>query len=60
MELRAGSTKDSSRVKVKNLRTGAVGDIVWNSVLPVGPREVCDCGDKGCRCVYEDYDQSEV
>lgn len=56
--------RDGARaVKAKNLRTQAIGTVMWNSVFPVGEREVCACykdGKYACRCVYVDFEKSKV
>ncbi|KAH8656618.1 hypothetical protein BGZ60DRAFT_567743 [Tricladium varicosporioides] len=49
---------DSSKVKAKNLRTGAEGYLRWDAFLAVSPRRICGCESACCYCEYEDYDAS--
>ncbi|KAH6665757.1 hypothetical protein B0J14DRAFT_605818 [Halenospora varia] len=49
---------DSSKVKGRNLRTGAEGYLRWDAFLKVSPRRICGCGGACCYCEYEDYEAS--
>jgi hypothetical protein len=42
---------------VEDKRTGARGAVPWNTSLPVGTRELCQCVRQYCRCVYVDYEK---
>lgn len=50
--------KDYLDYAVENLRTGAKVIVAWNTFLPVGVREMCDCRGQRCRCVYVDFEKS--
>lgn len=43
---------------VDNKRTGARVSVPWNTFLPVGMMEICNCANQACRCVYVDYKKS--
>ncbi|EKD19453.1 uncharacterized protein L3040_002670 [Drepanopeziza brunnea f. sp. 'multigermtubi'] len=48
-------------IRAKNLRTGAVGRMLWRSFFPLADREVCACFNlkKGmCPCIYLDFERS--
>ncbi|PBP23641.1 hypothetical protein BUE80_DR005296 [Diplocarpon rosae] len=58
---KSGAGVVGSRVSAKNLRTGAVGGMLWRSFFPLTDREVCDCFRTEkcrCRCVYTDFEKS--
>lgn len=50
--------RDHLEYAVENLRTGARVFISWDTFLPVGEREICDCRGQRCRCVFVDFGKS--
>jgi hypothetical protein len=48
----------NSTCRVYNWRSGAGVEVPWNTFLPIGPLESCECLVRDCRCVYIDYEKN--
>ncbi|QSZ33888.1 hypothetical protein DSL72_005462 [Monilinia vaccinii-corymbosi] len=46
---------NANQVEVKSVRTGVIGLIEWEDLLPVPYDGKCGCLNGGCRCVYETW-----
>lgn len=47
-------------VWAENKRTGSSGKLAWKAVHNIGPREMCDCLNQRCDCMYDDFSASQV